>query len=351
MEEAKRGRYMTGKLYCEAALKLKEAFGVNSDVFYHLEFFTQKVEPDTDFSSLDNGFRPGERWRMFFKDEPQEYISREIEILPKKDSVAIVQTVLCVWPGANNSKRDRLAVVDLQEFLDPEKWAVVCELLANEGDTAMKLAIKSFGPELEAHFEDGSIISKPELVDTMIKVCSERDLLLNVVNSFTDLIIAPEFPVNDEPRAIYRCFVTSLGAFTQNGLPEFCLSFKFEAKAFLSENFVHYFKKKYSIELPDDLDNKSAEAKIREMCPELAQEFEKEFQWKLDYGKVKLAWGFATDYKRVRAFCDAILSHPEIGFKKISTPFLVFCERPSEDSLRKSLNEAINLTLSPVITM
>lgn len=338
---------MNGSAYANAALKLKEAFGVKSDLFYNLEFITEKIKPGGDFSNLENGFRPGERWRMFFKDESQDYITREIQILPKKDAVMIVQIVLSSWPGAYNSKRDRLAIVPLDEFLDTVKWEAICEFLANEGETAMELALKGFAMTMKSYFDfdTGIVVSKPKFIKNMIKVCSERDLL-NVVNAIPDLKIVPEFPVNEEPRAVYRRFVTDLHTFAEKCLPEYNLTFKFEAKEFLSRIYVHYFKKKYDIELPDDLDSQTAEAKIRKMRPELAQDFDKEFQWKLAFGKVKLAWGFATDFKRVRAFMDAILSHPEVGFKKISNPCLVFAKGEDEHSLRECLDDVIKLTLT-----
>lgn len=340
-----------GTTYARAALALKRAFGIRSDVFYNLEFCTENFNYGEDTSYLDPAFERGARWRMDFSDSPAEFLTRIVVICPEADNrLGITQTVSSTWPGSMDSSIDRLGVISVAGFIDPETWETMIPGIVDQGHLALEKAREKLEPMLEVRLDDGRVTSKVELLRDMKAVCEEGDRLCGVFGAAPEVRQSPEWPLDQEPRAFFREFSCNLAHFEQHFLDRLCQSLSWDVESFSAGLWLQLFAEKYGIR-PDPLDLDDygcagAAQNLRAAHPEKAEEMGPEYRQALGNARISIAWGLATrDFRQVEAFVNGILTHPAIGKKEM--PFIGWDMSSGIDreSLRQCLDDAERLAL------
>lgn len=340
-----------GTTYARAALALKRAFGIRSDVFYNLEFCTENFNYGEDTSYLDPAFERGARWRMDFSDRPAEFLTRIVVICPEADNrLGITQSVSSTWPGSMDSSIDSLGVISVAEFIDPETWETMIPGIVDQGRLALERAREEIERMLEVRLDDGKVTSKAALLRDMKAVCAEEDRLCGVFGCSPEVRQSPEWPLDQEPRAFFREFSCNLAQLQKHFLNNMGQSLRWDVESFMARLWLHLFGEKYGIK-PDALEldeygSDGAAQALREAHPEKAEEIWPEYGQALGEARIRIAWGLATrDFRQAEAFVNGILVHPAIGKKEM--PFIGWDMSSSIDreSLRQCLDDAERLAL------
>ena len=95
----------------------------------------------------------------------------------------------------------------------------------------------------EILFENGKIIGKPDLIRNMIKVCGEPDRMCELLTDYPEVRKSPEWPLNEETKAVFKLYICDLAKFADNFLPHFSASFRYEGIEFVSRLWIELFKK------------------------------------------------------------------------------------------------------------
>lgn len=335
-----------GTTYARAALALKRAFGIRSDVFYNLEFCTENFNYGEDTSYLDPAFERGARWRMDFSDRPAEFLTRIVVICPEADNrLGITQSVSFTWPGSMGSSIDRLGVISVAEFIDPETWETMIPGILDQGRLALEKAREEMERMLEVRLDDGKVISKAALLRDMKAVCAEEDRLCGVFGCSPEVRQSPEWPLDQEPRAFFREFSCNLAQLEKHFLDNMGQSLKLDVESFRARLWLHLFSEKYGIE-PDALEldeygGDGAAQDLRKAHPEKAKEIWSEYRQALREARIRIAWGLSTkDFRQIRGFVNGILAHPAIGREEV--PFIGWDASSGLDreSMRECLDDA-----------
>lgn len=340
-----------GTTYARAALALKRAFGIRSDVFYNLEFSTENFNYGEDTSYLDPAFERGAPWRMDFSDKPSEFLERSVVICPEADNrLAITQILSSICPDSFDPSIDRLGVISVAEFIDPETWETMIPGIVDQARLALETAREKLERMLEIRLDDGRVTSKVELLRDMKAVCEEEDRLCGLFGIAPEVRQSPEWPLNQEPRAFFREFSCNLAHFEQYFLVHLCQSISWDVENFSAGLWLQLFAEKYGIRSDplemDDYGCTGAAQNLRAEHPEKAAAMGPAYRQALEKARIRVAWGLATrDFRQVEGFVNGILAHPAMGRTEIPSIGWDFSCGMDRESLRKCLAAAERLAL------
>lgn len=342
-----------GVAYCEAALALKRAMGVRSEVWYTQDFDFESFNYGEDTEYLETAFE-NDSWCMSFEEDRGEFLQNEVMIRPVPGGrIQIDQSVCCQWPSCDLHSSQRLALVPAGEFLDPESWAKLLPGMAAQGRELVEKVNARIRGLLEVKLDNGAVLSRPEILRRMEEACREKDALCQLFGLSPEVRPSPEWPLGQEPRAWYREYSCSLAEFLEQHREGAGRSLRCAVEDFAGSLWLAIFEKKFGIRVdPTDLEDYGpcgVAERFQERFQDKAAEIEAEYRRKLENATARFAWGLSTeDFKRVSGFVNGVLSHPALGkkeLKHIGWSFDVTDMRP--DALRKSLDDAVRDALSP----
>lgn len=349
VEHAPRGN---GVAYCEAALALKRAMGVRSEVWFTLDFDNESFNYGEDVSYLETAF-DSDSWFIGFEEDIGEILQSKISIRPVSDGqIEVGQSVCCKLPGCDSCSSQRLALVPAGDFLDPEKWEKLLPDMAARGRELVEKAREKTQGMLEVRLDNGVVLSRPEILKRMEEACREKDALCRVFGIASEIRPSPEWPLGQEPKAYYREYSCALAAFMDQQMEKFGRPMTWAVEDFAGKLWLAIFEKKFGIK-PDEMDiedygtGRVAED-FQEKFSDKAAEMEPEYRQALGNAKIRIAWGLATDdFKRVSGFVNGVIFHPDIGRKELKYIGWSFGVKNMEpQALRKCLDDAERDALS-----
>ena len=349
VEHAPRGK---GVAYCEAALALKRAMGVRSEVWFTLDFDNESFNYGEDTSYMETAF-DSNSWWMGFEEDVGEVLQNKITIHPvSDDQIQVIQSVCCKLPGCDSCSSDCLATVPVEDFLDPQKWEMMLPYMAARGRVLVEIAREKTKEMLEVRLDIGAILSRPEIPKRMEEACQEKDALGRIFGVEPEVRPSPEWPLGQEPRSYFREFSCSLQDFMNQQMEKFGRPITWAVEDFASSIWLAIFERRFGIE-PDEMDIEDygtggVSEDFQEKYPDKAAEMEEEYRQALEKATIRIAWGLATDdFKWVSGFVNGVIFHPSSGRKELKHIGWSFGVKNMEpQAMRKSLDDAIRDALS-----
>lgn len=339
-----------GEKICEAALALKRAFGVTTDVEYSLEFSREDINFGEDVIHMDTAFIWGEQWRMSFEDHPADYLLREIEIRPMAgDTVGVSQYVSLQWPGYEKYARDFLDRVDLEDFTDTNRWKKLVPGIVEKSARLLEEAKDRLRADMTVRTDEGEIIRKDMLLRDMKDVCQTQNRLCEVFAPVSGTRVIPEWPAREEPHGYFREHFSDLAGF-QSSIGKLDDNSRWRIEGYFARLWVNLFMREYGIG-PEIIDGKPdwvmCAKELREKYPEKADSLESKFQEGLAAGNIRIAWGLHTrDFVIVKAFVTARLHQPDVGVLELPMMGWHYPAGRNRDEMRSALDKSIWFALS-----
>lgn len=349
VEHAPRGN---GVAYCEAALALKRAMGVRSEVWFTLDFDNESFNYGEDTAYMETAFE-SDSWFMGFEEDIGEFLLNKVTIRPVTEGqIEVGQSVSCKLPGCDSCSSQRLAVVQIEEFIDPEKWEKLLPDMAVRGRELVEKAKEKTQSMLEVRLDNGVILSRPEILKRMEEACKQKDVLCRTFGIEPEVSPSPEWPLGQEAKAYFREYSCNLQDFMNQQMENFGRPMTWAVEDFAGKLWLSIFEKMFGIK-PDwvdieDYGTAEVAEDFQEKFPDKAAEMELEYRQALGKAMIRIAWGLSTDdFKRVEGFVNGVIFHPAIGRKELKHIGWSFGVKNMEpQALRKCLDDAERDALS-----
>lgn len=334
-----------GAMRGAAMLALKRAFKIRSDVYYSQDFTTENFNWCEDTSYLDRAFDG--HWRMDFSDHPDTFMRRLICVQPDGDSgnLHILQEIHYLLPGKLEMEYQKLCELPAEDFTNPAVFDKMIPQIQRKAEQGLAKARERLQAMQEVETDDGRVINKFELLESMRQACVKSGRLARLFNCDTPPRVLPEWPLDSEPHGYFREYSCDLASFRQKFAEKLQQYAAWDIKTFLGGMWLHILRERHDVQPEKMALEEYGEVhmadELREKHPDLAASIEAEYQQAMQEAQIRIAWGLSTtDFKGVEAFVDAVISHPKETEMRISHIGWNYTRNLSPATLLRYLDEA-----------